>query len=739
MHMYIFKKFLATGLLFLFTFGAYADEGMWLPMLVKRLNHTDMQKYGLQLSPEEIYSINQSSLKDAIVSFGGFCTGEMISAQGLLLTNHHCGYGAIQSHSNSDKNFLKEGFWAMEGEHELPNNNLYARFLIRMEDVTKRVLAQLNDQMSEDERAHTIAELSKKIAKESKGDTHYDVVVKEFFSGNEFYLFVYETFNDVRLVGAPPESIGKFGGDTDTWKWPRHTGDFALFRVYSSPEGKPAEYSEKNIPLTPKHHLPVSLQGVKEGDFTMVMGYPGSTDRYITSFGVRQELEQSNPTRVKIRDKRLEILKEDMDANLDIRIKYASKYANINNYWKYFIGQSKGLQSLNVLEKKQALEKEFKAWAAADSQRNLRYGKALELVAESYEESYEENLSYLYFTEAALGTEIIRFANSFRGLESALAQETKNQERIKGLLESLSVIAENHFKDYSATTDRKVMAALLQMYYEDVPQKDHPEIFKTVIKEFKGDFEHWVNAAFEQSIFDEEDKVKAFLQQPDLKTLQNDPAYRYATSFIDNYYKNVALRMKEIDNKRDKGNRLFVQGLREMQPDRKFYPNANATMRLSFGQVLSYEARDGVAYNYFTTLEGVMEKMDQRDPEFRVPPKLSSLFSQKNYGRYANEDGEMTLAFITNNDITGGSSGSPVIDGQGHLVGTAFDSNWEAMSGDIAFEPDLQRCINVDIRYILFIIDKFAGAGHLLDEMTIIHTSSNNEITTDKSLKKKGR
>lgn len=714
------KKITATFLMMAFSLGAFADEGMWLPLLIERLNHQDMQKYGLNLTAEEIYSVNHSSLKDAIVSFSGFCSGELISDEGLLLTNHHCGYGAIQSHSTVENDYLSEGFWAMSREEELPNEGLYARFLIRMEDVTEEVISQLNPMMSEEERAMAIASVSKEIAKEAKGDTHYDVVVKEFFAGNEFYMFVYETFTDVRLVGAPPESIGKFGGDTDNWMWPRQTGDFSLFRVYSGPDGKPADYAPENIPLDPKHYLPISLRGVQEGDFAMVMGYPGSTDRYLTSFGVQQALEQTNPTRVKIRDKRLEILKEDMDLNPDVRLKYASKYAGVSNYWKYFIGQSKGLKNLNVLALKQELEDNYMVWAEANEDEFPEYLTALDLIRGSYDASYDANLSYLYLVEAALGTEIIRFANSFRGLETALAEGQKDQKRVTSLIESLRENTEEHFKNYNAPTDKKVMAALLKMYYEDVPQKDHPAVFDVVEQKYNGNFNAWVDDVFKKSVFDSRETVMEFLNNPDVKKLKKDPAYIAATSFIDNYNKNIAPQLKEINAKRDKGNRIFVRGLRQMLPDRKFYPNANSTMRISYGQVLGYDPRDAVSYDYYTTLDGVMEKMDNSNPEFVVPDKLVELYEAKDYGQYVNEKGELVVAFITNNDITGGNSGSPVIDANGFLIGTAFDGNWEAMSGDIAFEPELQRCINVDIRYTLFIIDKMAGASHLIEEMTLI-------------------
>jgi hypothetical protein len=707
-----------------------ANEGMWLPLLIKRLNEADMQKQGLKLTAEEIYSVNNSSLKDAIVSLGGFCTAEVISGEGLLLTNHHCAYNAIQSHSSVENDYLSNGFWAMNREQELENKGLYARFLVRMEDVTAKVLAEVNPGMTEEQRAEAIAGVTKSLTEQTKGDTHYDVVVKEFFNGNEFYLFVYETFTDVRLVGAPPESIGKYGGDTDNWIWPRHTGDFALFRVYSGPEGKPAPYSPANVPLKPKHHLPVSLQGVQEGDFAMVMGYPGSTDRYLTSFGVKQALEQTNPTRVKIRDARLKLLKEDMDKDKDVRIKYASKYASIANYWKYFIGQSKGLENLNVLAKKEKLEQDFGVWASSSPERQQQYGEALSLVKQSYDESYEANQSYLYLVEAALGTEIIRFANSFRSLESVLQAEKPEAGRLATVLDGLKEKSGSHFKDYNAATDKKVMANLLKLYYDDVPKKDHPEIFKTVEQKYKGDFKKWADHVFSKSMFASEAATMAFLKDPNLKTLQADPAFVAASSIINNYNTNIYPRQQANNAKRDRGNRLFVAGLRQMQPNRKFYPNANATMRLSFGSVGSYEPRDGVVYDYYTTFEGVMQKKDNSNPEFVVPARLDELYASKDYGPYTNSKGELPVAFITNNDITGGNSGSPVIDGSGRLIGLAFDGNWEAMSGDIAFEPELQRCINVDIRYVLFIIDKFAGAGHLVQEMTLIPATQEGKAGT---------
>ena len=713
---------------------ARANEGMWLPLLLN-MNEGDMQKLGLKLTAEQIYSVNQSSLKDAIVSFGGFCTGEIISSEGLILTNHHCGYGAIQTHSSVEHDYLTDGFWAMNRGEELHNEGLFVRFLVRMEDVSAKVNSQLNADMTEEERAKAIAAITKQIAEEAKGDSHYETMVKEYFEGNEFYLLVYEKFTDVRLVGAPPESVGKYGGDTDNWMWPRHTGDFSLFRVYSGPDGKPADYSPDNIPLKPKHHLPVSLQGVQEGDFAMVMGYPGSTDRYLTSYGITQALDQTNPTRVKIREERLRLLKEDMDADKDTRIKYASKYANVSNYWKYFIGQSTGLKKLQVLKKKQELEKQFVTWASATPERKKEYGEALKMIEGSYTNSYDFNLSYLYLIEAVFGTEIIRYANGFRSLEGAL--ESGKEEAIKQAADALKERAEAHFKDYNADTDKKVMAALMEMYYNDVPKANHPEVFKQVEKKYKGNFSKWADDVFDKSVFTSQGKLNKFLDKPDLKTLQNDPAYAAAQSFMSNYYEKIRPMSGDLFAQRDKGNRLFVKGLREMMPEKKFYPNANSTMRLTFGTVGSYEPRDAVEYEYYTTMEGVMQKMDNSDPEFVVPDKLVDLYNRKDYGQYTNAEGELPVAFITNNDITGGNSGSPVIDGEGRLIGLAFDGNWEAMSGDIAFETELQRCINVDIRYVLFIMDKYAGAGHLVNEMTLVKPDNSEASTKEVDTKAK--
>ncbi len=713
--------------------SVFADEGMWLPLHIERLNYVDMDKMGLQLTAEEIYSINHSSLKDAIVNLGGgFCTGEIISDQGLLLTNHHCGYDYIQGHSTIENDILTNGFWAQSFDEEIPNEGLFVQFLVRMEDVTKEVLKKVKDNMSEAERYEVIEQAIDEITKTAKGDTHYDVKVKSFFEGNEYYLFVYETYNDVRLVGNPPESIGKYGGDTDNWMWPRHTGDFSLFRVYAGPDGKPAEYSPDNIPLTPKYHLPVSLDGVQENDFAMVFGYPGSTNRYLTSLGVKLAIEKTNPARVKIRGQKLEIMKKYMDADPATRLAYASKYAGISNYWKYFIGQTKGLENLNVYDKKVAIEKELTEWISEKKSREKKYGNPVADIESAYEKVEEYTIPFYYHYEAGFGIEFVKQYYKLSSLVQALNNEDKNEEEIKMLVEKIKKSAEYFYKDYRPEIDKEVFAAMTTIFLNDqdpefVPEallaanptaEDEEPFFPDFQASSKIDVKGLADYVFDNSILVDKKKMMSFLDNPSAEILENDPGYMVAVSVYSSY-KNLAAKRGAAYEDLEKGRRNFIAGLRAMNDNKKFYPDANSTMRLTYGKVLSYDARDAVHYHYLTTLKGVMEKEDPTNPEFIVHPKLKELYEKGDYGQYG-EDGKLYVGFLTNNDITGGNSGSPVINGSGHLIGTAFDGNWEAMSGDIAFEPELQRCINVDIRYVLFIIDKFAGASHLVDEMTII-------------------
>jgi len=695
-----------------------ADEGMWLPLFIERLNYIDMQKEGLHLTPEEIYSINHSSLKDAIIHFGGGCTGEIVSPNGLIFTNHHCGYGAIQSHSTVDHDYLTDGFWAMRFEEELPVPGLSVRFLVSIQEVTAATLAGVKDNMTEDERADKIKENSKKLELSATKGTQYEAKIASFFNGNEFYLFLYEVYRDIRLVGAPPSSIGKFGADTDNWMWPRHTGDFSVFRVYTNRENKPVEYSADNVPMKSLQFLPISIKPKEKEDFAMILGYPGSTDRYATSSTIQWAMEKNNPYVVKIRTKKLDILREDMAADPEVRIKYASKYAGSANYWKFFIGQNKGLKRLNVFDRKRELEERFAEWVNQDKDRMLKYRDALYNVSKAYETINKYEAAVRYNSEAIMrGCEIIGFIRNFRDLAKELAKDEPNKQLIRKYVDESTEASTKYFKNYNADTDRKMLAAMLQLYYCDVPKHMQPAYLETMYKKYKGCFDAYADAIFSKTIFSDQTNVALFLVDPKLKTLEKDPAWKLYKAFSANSAVIDSL-VAPANDLLTKGRRLFVKGLREMQTDRNFYPDANGTMRLTYGKVLDYSPADAIAYNYITTLDGVMEKEDASSWEFVVPDKLKKLYQAKDYGQYG-ENGKMVVAFLTDNDITGGNSGSPVLNGKGELTGLAFDGNWEAMSGNYAFEPELQRTICVDIRYVLFVIEKYAGAQNLIKELDI--------------------
>jgi V8-like Glu-specific endopeptidase len=715
------RKLNLVLLLTVFIYGwAAADEGMWLPSLIHKLNISDMQRMGLGLSAEQIYSINNSSLKDAVVALDrGSCTAELVSKDGLLLTNHHCGFGEIQSHSSVEHDYLQDGFWAMSRKEELPNPGKSVTFLISVEDVTSKVLAEVTDATSEDERIRIVRKASAELEKNAKGDTHYDTYVRSFFAANRYYLFVTETFKDIRLVGAPPQALGKFGGDTDNWMWPRHTNDFSMFRIYCGPDGKPADFSPENIPYQPKHFLPVSIKGIEKGDYAMVMGYPGRTNRYETSFGVKSTMDVTNEVRIEVRRELLGIWSEYMSTSQKARIQYASKYARSSNYYKYSIGQNNGLTNLKVIDKKQAIEKDFSAWVNADNKRTEKYGKALSLIENSYK-NVEEDKARAYLGEALLrGPEIFMFANRAQSLVDLLEKPEENKEKIERITSAMKKSMDDYFKDYDAATDQNVVGTLLELYAEKTDVKYHPAFFSTVQKKYKGDFEKYAEKLFESSVFDSKEELAAFLEKPSLKVLKKDMAVISAADIFAKF-REMSEKAGEVQKMKSEGERLFVAGLMEMQTDKVFYPDANSTMRLTYGQVLDYEPRDGVIYNYFTTTDGYLEKEIPGDDEFDVPARMKQLLTEKNYGKYADKDGSLRACFITNNDITGGNSGSPVINGNGELIGIAFDGNWEAMSGDIAFEPELQRCINVDIRFVLWVIDVYAGATHLVDEMQIV-------------------
>ncbi|KAA9333832.1 S46 family peptidase [Adhaeribacter soli] len=704
---------------------------MWLPLLVKRLNQVDMQKKGLQLTAEEIYDINNASLKDAIVQFGGFCTGEFISKEGLLLTNHHCGYDAIAARSTPQADYLTNGFWAASRDKELSNPGLFVDILVRMEDVTGKVLEGINAQTPEAERAKLVSERMKALAAEAKGPENYVTYVRDFFAGNEFYLFVYERYNDVRLVGTPPNAIGKFGGDTDNWMWPRQTGDFSMFRVYADANNKPAAYSPNNKPYQPKKHLPINIGGVEEGDFSMVFGFPGRTQRFMTSEGLKLAVETSNPARVKLRGKRLEILKADMDKSDAVRLKYASEYASVSNYWKYFQGQNAGVKRMKTVEGKVENEAKYNQWASADANRKAMYGNVLADINKGYADQKEYTLSQVYLGEAALAPAAAKFALNFVPLQKAL-KENKADD-IKKATDAIKEASKEYFEGFNVPTDEKLFAAMYQMYYNDVPKSQHPDIFKTVETKYKGNWNKFAAEAYKKTFLTSPEKLNAFLAKPSLKTLENDLIFKTVNSVYNNYLTNINPKLQAARSSMDKATRLYIAGLREMQSDKVFYPDANSTLRLSYGSVKDYEPRDGVHYSYYTTAQGILEKEDPKDEEFIVPQKLIDLIKAKDFGRYADKNGELPVNFITDNDITGGNSGSPVINGRGELIGLAFDGNWEAMSGDLVYDKDYKRCINVDARYVLFVIDKFAGAGHLVNEMTLVTTPSPNASTASTS------
>ncbi len=713
------KKLVAITIIILLGTGNLlrADEGMWLLPLIEKKNMGKMTELGLKLSAEDIYSLNKASVKDAIVIFGGGCTGEIVSSQGLILTNHHCGYGSIQAHSTVEHDYLKDGFWAMSKSEELPNPNLAVTFLIRIEDVTNQVLENVKPGMNETERTAAINEARKKIEQKAAEGTSYRTTVSSFYGGNYFYLLVYERYNDVRLVGAPPSSIGKFGSDTDNWEWPRHTGDFSVFRVYSAPDGKPAAYSKDNVPLKPKHYLPVSVKERNEGDFAMILGYPGRTSRYFTSYEVNEQLQIVHPVRIKVRGIKQDVWMNDMQADKKVNIQYSAKYFGSSNYWKYSIGQKRGLERLNVVSKKQVIEDQYNKWIEGSSERREKYGEALPLIRSAIEGRAEYFKALSYATECLQGCEILSMNQGVSALITAL--QSGDAQKTDDAVKQIRNNAERFYKDYNAATDNKAMKAMLKLFREDVPAKFHPDFYTGVIdKKFKGDIDKFTDDLFARSVFASEEKLNAFLSKPSLKVIEKDPVYLTATS----YYKaagEVSKKTYEYENDIMKGRRLWIAALLEMAPEKAEYPDANSTMRLTYGSVRDYDPRDGVTYKHYTTLEGVMEKYKPGDYEFDLPKKLLDLYAKKEYGRYSSSKGYMPVCFLTTNDITGGNSGSPVMNGNGELIGLAFDGNWESMSGDIAYEPELQRTIVVDIRYVLWVMDIYAGAKHLVDEMTI--------------------
>ena len=674
---------------------AIADEGMWLLPLLKKMNIGTMQEMGLELSAEDIYSINNTSLKDAIVQFGGGCTGEIISPNGLLVTNHHCGYSSIQKLSSVEHDYLNNGYWAMNLDEELPCEGLTVTFVESMTDVTKDIekARKTAAKKGMDADSTIQAAIDRLVEKAVAENPHCDARVKSFYNNNAYYLIVTKTFKDIRFVGAPPSSIGKFGADTDNWMWPRHTGDFSMFRVYADKDNNPAEYSEDNVPFTPKRHLAISLKGIQEGDYTMIIGFPGTTNRYMAASELEMTRDINNAISIYVRGERQKIIMEDMLADPKVKIQYASKYAGSSNGWKKWIGMNESFAKLGIIERKKAEEAEFTEWVNAKQSRKEAYGKALEKINSAVAQMSGANYVYRYFMETIGQIELVQIAS--------IAGAGAPQEAI-----------DNFFKDYSLSTDKKVAERMIEIYKDNVDTTYWLPIFNEY------GTEELVNRMYSESCFTSPEKIAA----ADEETVKNDIATRIVSELQTTIIPVVA-QIDDVYDQYYEGKKEYTAGLLEMKNGEPIYPDANLTMRLTYGSVKSYSPRDAVLYNYYTTLDGVMEKEDPDNWEFVVPEKLKELYDAKDFGRYAmevNGETKMPVAFISNNDITGGNSGSPIMNSKGELIGLAFDGNWEAMSGDIIFEPELQRCINVDIRYVLFIVDKFGGAGYLLDEMTIV-------------------
>ena len=718
------KRIFLSLILVVSLFRTHADEGMWLPMLLGKQVYNDMVKRGLKLSKEQLYSVNKASLKDAIIIFGGFCTGEIVSNQGLIFTNHHCGYDVIASSSSVEKNYLRDGFYAKSKEEEIPAQGVYAEFLLRIEDVSKKVEDSIIG-LTGAERAQRVSQVVAALnAQMSDPSKSISTRISAVFKGNQFLAFVYQRYDDVRLAGAPPESVGKFGGDTDNWEWPRHTGDFSVFRAYMSKDGQPAKYSVENIPLKPKHFLPVSLKGIKDGDYAMIYGYPGSTNRYETSFGVKQKIDISNPTLVSLRDMRLKYMFEEMKNDPAVKLKLAADYASIANYWKFFDGETKQLLKYNVYDQKIAQEEKFLKWAKGKSD----YENIFTDLSKAYDAWRPYTKHQVYINEGIFGSPLIAFSASLQQVENAIVKSGKSED-IKKAVEAANEARAEFIKSEHTPSDQKILAAVLYGFYNDIDKSQHPIGFYEGIKGSFGDlkdtatFAKYAANVFSNTFVLDSVKWNAFVRNPDGNVLQKDPAYATASAFLKNFQSKYLPMLQQFNAKNNDVGRLYIKGsmLMDTVKARKMYPDATFTMRVSFGNVKSYVPRDAMKYDYYTTMKGILEKYKPGDYEFDLPEKLVELAKKKDYGQYADKvNKELVVGFITTNDITGGNSGSPVIDASGNLIGLAFDGNYEALSHKIAFDKDLNRTICVDVRYVLWCIDKLGGATNLIKELKLV-------------------
>ena len=711
-------KLLSLMLLLLPLAPVRADEGMWLLPLLEKMNSGRMTELGFEITPQEIYDLNNTSLKDAIVIFGNGCTGEIVSDQGLVFTNHHCGYAAIQQLSSVEHNYLKDGFWAMNTDEELYAEGLTVSFLESFTDVTDQVEKALKKCKGQEDMIKALDKLEGKLCKKAGCDDKFIVGrLTSFYGGNTYYFIVYKIFRDIRLVGTPPSSIGKFGADTDNWMWPRHTGDFSIFRVYADKDNNPADYSEDNVPYSPERHLRISLAGYEEGSPAMIMGYPGTTNRFMTASELAEQRER-NEVAIKVRTVRQDVLMADMQADPKIMIQYASKYAGSSNGWKKWIGMNETFAKLGVQERRAEEEKAFTEWVNAGGQERIdRYGSALKNIDEAVAGRKADNLLLTYIRESVGSIELVNAAAYGNMVKKAF--EIKDQEEKDARLASLKAGLENFYKDYSMPTDKKVAVAMISLLKENIPAEELPSFYKEIDSCFGGDVNAFVENLYAESVYTSLDKVMAAVDAGDVTVLTEDPANKVLVSYIESYNPHQQA-FNKYSAQFAQGKKDYIAGTLEMREGEAIYPDANFTMRLTFGQVLPYYPRDAVFYNYYTTLDGVMEKEDPSNWEFEVPEKLKELWRNQDFGRYALDNGKMPLAFISNLDITGGNSGSPIMNGRGELIGLAFDGNWESMSGDIIFEPELQRCISVDIRYVLFIIEKYGEAHNLIDELDIV-------------------